>query len=128
MKIVINRCHGGFGLSNEGFELLLQKKGIEFDKVPSKSWIMAEEFDYYKKGHAGEDEYYICYRDMCSAFENNGKSRSDPDLVAVVEDLGEAAYGFAAELKVVDVPDDVEWYIEEYDGIEWVAEKHRTWR
>ena len=23
---------------------------------------------------------------------------------------------------------DVEWYIEEYDGQEWVAEKHRTWR
>ena len=26
------------------------------------------------------------------------------------------------------IPDDVEWYVEEYDGIEWVAEVHRTWR
>jgi hypothetical protein len=32
-----------------------------------------------------------------------------------------------AELKVVESPDDVEWEIEEYDGIEWIAEVHRTW-
>jgi hypothetical protein len=28
----------------------------------------------------------------------------------------------------VDIPDDVKWEIEEYDGNEWVAEVHRTWR
>jgi hypothetical protein len=27
----------------------------------------------------------------------------------------------------VDIPDDVNWYIEEYDGNEHVAERHRTW-
>lgn len=32
------------------------------------------------------------------------------------------------ELKIVDVPDDVEWIMMDYDGAEWVAEKHRTWR
>jgi hypothetical protein len=30
-------------------------------------------------------------------------------------------------LLIVEVPADVDWYIEEYDGLEWVAEKHRTW-
>lgn len=54
-------------------------------------------------------------------------SRSDPRLVAVVEKLGEAANGRHASLKIVEVPDDIEWYIEEYDGVEWVAECHRTW-
>jgi hypothetical protein len=29
---------------------------------------------------------------------------------------------------VVEIPDGVEWEIAEYDGLEWVAEKHRTWR
>lgn len=53
--------------------------------------------------------------------------RSDPDLVAVVESLGGLANGKFAELKVVEIPDDVEWEINEYDGVEWVAEKHRTW-
>lgn len=53
--------------------------------------------------------------------------RNDADLVRVVEKLGEAANGACANLKVIEIPDDVEWHIEEYDGIEWVAENHRTW-
>ncbi len=53
--------------------------------------------------------------------------RDDPDLVAIVEELGEKASGRFAKLAVVEIPDDVEWGIEEYDGVEWVAEDHRTW-
>ena len=54
--------------------------------------------------------------------------RNNQHLVRVVEELGDSASGRFAELKVVDIPDDVEWQIDEYDGLEWVAEKHRTWR
>jgi len=32
-----------------------------------------------------------------------------------------------SKLKIVEIPDDVKWHIGEYDGIEWVAENHRTW-
>jgi hypothetical protein len=39
----------------------------------------------------------------------------------------EKSSGVYAELKIVDIPDDVEWEIDEYDGKEWVAEVHRTW-
>ena len=54
--------------------------------------------------------------------------RNDPKLVACVEKLGsEKAGGGFAQLKIVEVPDNVDWYIEEYDGMEWVAERHRTW-
>ena len=35
--------------------------------------------------------------------------------------------GKCASLKVVEVPEDAEWEIDEYDGNEHVAEKHRTW-
>lgn len=55
------------------------------------------------------------------------EDRSDEKLVAVVEKLGEKSFGEHAELKVVEIPDGVEWGIKEYDGVEWVAEKHRTW-
>jgi hypothetical protein len=48
--------------------------------------------------------------------------------VEVVEALtSEKASGRFACLKVIEIPEDVDWYIEEYDGNEWVAEKHRTW-
>jgi hypothetical protein len=45
----------------------------------------------------------------------------------VVKELGEKANGFCSSLKIVDIPIDVQWFIEEYDGNEWVSEKHRTW-
>lgn len=54
--------------------------------------------------------------------------RDDPYLVRVVEELGQEADGDFAELKIVEVPSEVEWQLEEYDGIEWIAEKHRIWK
>ena len=53
--------------------------------------------------------------------------RNDLILVEIVEELGEAANGDFAELKVVEIPDDIQWQIEENCGNEWIAEKHRTW-
>lgn len=53
--------------------------------------------------------------------------RDDPDLVAVVEELGVSANGRFADLEIVEVPDSVVWEIGEYDGKEWVAEVHRKW-
>jgi hypothetical protein len=54
-------------------------------------------------------------------------ARDNTQLVSVVQALGSEASGAYARLKIVEVPDDVEWTIHEYDGIEWVAEVHRTW-
>ena len=62
-----------------------------------------------------------------SEFFDRDLDRDDPVLVAVVLELGTAADTSVSELRVVEIPDDVEWQIEEYDGSEWVAEKHRTW-
>jgi hypothetical protein len=92
MKIVINTCHGGFGLSKEAKDLYKQVKNTKVD--------------YF---HSGDIE------------------RNDPLLVEIVEKLGENANGKYAKLKVVTIPDDVKWQIEEYDGLEWVAERHRMW-
>jgi len=63
-----------------------------------------------------------------SEFFDRDLDRDDPVMVAVVEELGTSADTRMSELRVVEIPDDVEWQIEEYDGSEWVAEKHRTWR
>ena len=53
--------------------------------------------------------------------------RDDPALVEIVEELLDEANGLCANLKVVEIPDDVDWIVCEYDGNEWIAEKHRTW-
>ncbi|HMS85203.1 MAG TPA: hypothetical protein PKD12_16290 [Nitrospira sp.] len=51
--------------------------------------------------------------------------RDDKKLVQVVEELRGAAKGYAAELRVVKILDDVKWVIGKIDGVERVSEVHR---
>jgi hypothetical protein len=60
-------------------------------------------------------------------FYDRDIQRNDPMLIKTIEILGEEANGNFGDLKIVEIPDDVEWIIQEYDGAEWVAEKHRVW-
>ena len=54
--------------------------------------------------------------------------RNDPTLIAAIEAVGlEAAAGRYAQLKIVDIPEDIEWYIDEYDGMESIHENHKVW-
>jgi len=68
---------------------------------------------------------YACIQD--EDFADYQIDRDDPYLIRVVEELGEAAADKYSQLKIVEIPADVDWQIDEYDGHEWVAEKHRTW-
>lgn len=65
--------------------------------------------------------------DGSKPYDANGLSRDDAKLVQVVQELGADASGRYANLVVVEVPDDVKWYIHEYDGYESVNEVHRSW-
>lgn len=74
-----------------------------------------------------DPKVYELYR-LRTGKELNLQHRDDPDLTAVVQELGlEEAAGSCCELAFVEIPDEVEWQIESYDGKEWVAEKHRKW-
>lgn len=53
--------------------------------------------------------------------------RSDPKLIECVETFGEEANGEYAKLEVVEIPDDVEYEITNYDGSETIEEVHRHW-
>ena len=44
-----------------------------------------------------------------------------------MKELGNKANGRYSELKIVEIPDGIEWEISEYDGLETVEEKHRNW-
>lgn len=116
MKVVINTCYGGFNLSDAAFELLLDKKGIEYEKIKSKY----DSSMYYEKGHVKENDFYLSPYALCG-------DRSDPHLIEVIEELGHKANGYAAHLKIVEIPEGVEWYVHDYDGLEHVAETHRVW-
>jgi hypothetical protein len=47
--------------------------------------------------------------------------RHDPNLIRVIEEMGDRANGKHAELRIVEIPDGVEYEIEEYDGTEHIA-------
>lgn len=115
MKVVINRCYGGFGLSHEGVMRYAELKGMNL--VVEEKESSFNKYDYYVDEVKQKNYWY----------DNMIEDRSDSALVQVVEELGEKANGFAAELAIVEIPDDVEWHIHEYDGLEHVAENHRTW-
>jgi hypothetical protein len=82
-------------------------------------------------GFGLSDRAILEYKDMAGItdadFYDRDIPRDDPYLLEVIKRLGMGANGPHANLKVVEIPGDVEWIIQEYDGAEWVAEKHRTW-
>jgi hypothetical protein len=45
----------------------------------------------------------------------------------LLKKLGEKANGWAAELRIVDIPDDINYSISDYDGIETAKEPHQSW-
>lgn len=57
----------------------------------------------------------------------NSDHRDDPTLIEVVEELGEKASGKYGNLVVVEIPDDMDYVIDEYDGIETLHEKVKMW-
>lgn len=153
MRVVINACFGGFSLSPEATILLWQRgaKGIEATHV-DEYWPVAEREEYNRKyktlGYdhaiAGWREYQAKTKEEKDAGRNlfltifspdeqfvlNSRQieRNDPELLKVIEEMGaEEASGGCAELKVVEIPDGVDYEICEYDGNEHIAEKHRTW-
>ena len=58
------------------------------------------------------------------AFDND---RSHPLLVEAVQKLGAKANGLYTTLKIVEIPDDVEWRVDAINGKEVIREKHRVW-
>ena len=143
MKVVINAEHGGFGLSPKALKYVADKlevpiyffktsytngryiyNPISFEEAHRSIWGLRA-FRIPDPNSATDlEENYDKYN---WSFSRYFKNRADPMLVEVVEALGDEASGSHAKLKIVEVPDDVEWSVQEYDGWEWVAEKHRTW-
>lgn len=113
--IVINRAFGGFSLSREAILLYLELSGTAYTLEPQP--------DRDAQVRLG-DRIVVDGQ----VFNDRDIPRNDPALVATVRRLGSKAGGNYATLKVVEVPAGVEWFVDEYDGKEWVAEKHRTWR
>lgn len=138
--IVINDCHGGFGLSAMAIgryhDIMNQPVWIETNRMCSlvkTVWLVPPdqrvELPGSKEWQTMTDQEKLNYNDRYNnqVWSDRDLVRDDPVLIQVVRELGTKANAPVAKLKIVEIPASVEWQIEEYDGKEWVAERHRTW-
>lgn len=101
MKIVINRCYGGFSVTKAVFD------------------EMGLKWDHY--GYPDNSDFGI-------ESGNYNAYRSHEPLIKAIEKIGlKESSGRCANLDIVEVPDDIEWQIDEHDGQESVHENHRVW-
>lgn len=138
MKIVINKRYGGFRLSHAGVTEYAKRKGFKvyhwFDDITKDSWAKYHPGEELTPDSAFVTHYYTTDPETLTKdcrnehyFSARDIERDDYFLVSLIEENAELYSGGHADLKVVEIPDGVEWVIEEYDGMEWVAEVHRTW-
>lgn len=141
-EIVINKCFGGFGLSMKAIKRYCELKGFKIypymrtrfsfkGKEKYKRIDDEKEIDrnglkhfHYSKKDLGKTTNKLNDKDY---FGDYDIKRDDGVLVKVVKELKSEANGEHSELNIVKIPSDVEWEIDDYDGIETIHEKHRSW-
>ncbi len=121
MKIVINNCFGGYSLSAK-VQTKLIKLGVlvydSFETVPNKETSL-----YLIK--KDKDKFNF---DNTNYWDNSDEHRTNPILIQAIEEVGlKKSSGMFAELKIIDLPDDVNYQINDYDGHESIHEQHRSW-
>lgn len=137
-KVILNKCFGGFSLSSEAYKLYGKKKGFEVFcyKLDGVGRYIKEKantnsicYTYFTKDlgdkfreHDMDDNYYEKYN-----LYLDKNYREDPILIEVVEELKERANTSCSNLKVVEIPDDLDYVIDEYDGIETLHAKVQEW-
>lgn len=101
MKIAINKCWGGFVLSKQVYD----EMGIKWD------------------GYG-----YLTNEDLEISSDNYNAYRSDKRLIKAIEKIGnKESSGDLAKIVIVEIPDGIDFEIENYDGMESIHEKHRSW-
>ena len=138
MKVVVNRCYGGFGLSDKAIEMVMHRKGLNCFRYKQTKFKYSDGKEEYTRCEIIDDFGFTYYqtKDLGEKVDKlpnetfwyyGSLDRTDADLIAVVEKLGKEANGSCASLEVVEIPDDVNWEIDDYDGIETIHEVHRSW-
>ena len=105
MKILVNKCYGGYGTSKEAAREWLKRNNAVFTII--------------------EDTYHLVVEMDGEKHYMTNIDRADPILIELYEEKGsEFVSGRHAELKLEEIPDDCQYSIGEYDGQEWIEE---TW-
>ena len=137
MKVVINKCFGGYGLNMKAQKEIGKLKGkplwfytgagcsretLNRVDCDSDAFILiAVTKDFGEKTTWDEIDDFV--------FDAKRLERNDKDLIQALENLGVKNCNTRfSSLKIVKLPKDVtEYEITDYDGVETLHEKHRSW-
>jgi hypothetical protein len=123
-QVVYNTCFGGFSINREVVEFVRDNR-VELEE--EYGWQAVDEIaeqtlggEEYDGGGIARERGYVSAHDV---------SRDNELLADIVS--GETAYrgrvsGDHASLSVAEVPDGIDWTIDEYDGKETVKEKTQS--
>ena len=131
-EVVYNACFGGFSVSDAAVRRYAEIKGITL-------WVEKGNHDWFntywtvppeqrigvlksEAWHKATDRERQISNDLYTkhTIDNRSFSRTDPVLVQVVKELGDAANGACAELAIADILAGEKYRIDEYDGRESV--------
>jgi len=145
MKIVVNKCKGSFSLSARAVARLAELNGQKAYFFADGVEITLDDTEYFHwyarntnqptqsppmsvwSNMTVEERDTLLEKQAKENLVRKPKDRTDPKLIQVVEELGESASGEHAKLKVIEIPDGIEWEIIDDLGYETVHEKHRWW-
>lgn len=141
MKVILNKCYGGFHPSVEAYRLYAKKKGIEVYPYKMDHVFGLSRVRYKKADDCENNDYWVQYftKDLGDnveignddyekyALDLRDDYRDDLVLVEVVEELGDKASSKVSHLVVVEIPDGMEYVIDDYDGVETLHQKVREW-
>jgi len=122
-KVVYNACFGGFSIADKAIVWMRKQDADNWDEVTEEDIEQADNAtvsgEYYDGGSGPKKDHHDVLR-----FPRDNR------LLALVV-VGETEYegpvsGQCADLRVAEVPDGVEWTIDEYDGSETVEQQSLT--
>jgi hypothetical protein len=150
MKVVVNRNNRFFDLSVLAIKRIAELNGVNYyffksiynkesgiyeyepivlkntDSTWSNYVFNVNNPNDYKCEDYGNDE--AMEREDSIYINNLWYDRSNPILIQVVEELGEKASTVYSKLEIIEIPDGIEYEIENKDyGYEYIYEKHRIW-
>lgn len=150
-KVIINKCFGGYGFEPftiqkyaeaNGVKLFWYTRDYNYDAGHLKEkWdkTTVSEIEKSEDLHMGNwplvedmgDSFFFewggeAFDRLVYKLPPKEESRTDPVLIGIIEKYGDKnRYGCHAPT-AIEVPDGVEWIVDEYDGMESLHEAHRV--
>ena len=135
-KIVVNRCYGGFGLSEKCVLLYAKKKGLQIyvdHDARHRYWLTPR---IYRTDILSSQEWYDATweerdasieKERMAVFNEYKIKRDDKFLIEAIGELGVELAGDDTTLEIVEIPEDIDWEIDDCSGHEKVYDKNRVW-